>query len=69
MSKEFDNIFGWTESSHSIKCSKCNAVGTQHMIDEAFYAVQNFITNGWRCPKQHVYCPKCAKKYLKPINK
>jgi len=65
MNKEFDNILGWTESEHSIRCSKCGCVDTKHMIDEAYYAVENFITDGWRCPKEKVYCPSCAKKYLK----
>lgn len=69
MNKQFDNILDWTASEHSIVCSKCKHTSVQSLVDDAYEAVTNFIKDGWRCPRQIAYCPKCAKKHLKPRKK
>ena len=59
----WDNI----ESEHSIRCSKCNYIGKIINYSDEWDAVDEFYNKGWRTGKTFVYCPSCAKKYLKNV--
>lgn len=51
------------ETTSEINCSKCsNYDGSQNELD---YTKHIFFKKGWRATKNNVYCPICAKKYLK----
>lgn len=59
-----ENIIPFIECISMIKCSKCNVIETIALdADEA--AEQFIITGGWKATAKSVYCPKCAKKYIK----
>ena len=52
----------------SIECDKCKKVNGAQFTDEYYFA-EELYSEGWRCPAGKVYCPVCAKKYLKPVKK
>ncbi len=52
------------ETVCSISCSKCKSDDGAYNTDE-FYASQDLFKKGWRATDKNIYCPKCAKKYLK----
>lgn len=48
----------------SIECTKCKS-GDLEMHTDQYYAADEFFKKGWRATPNNVYCPKCAKTYLK----
>lgn len=51
-----------------IQCSKCGKEDYMDSYDE-YQSMKQFYSEGWRATELNTYCPKCAKKYLKPKNK
>ncbi len=47
----------------TVECGKCKTI-SGHMGD-ADYASERFFEEGWKATPNNIYCPKCAKKYLK----
>ena len=62
--KEVDYIAEAIEIECTIRCSKCRNTQTNVQTDE-YYFSDELMEYGWRATKHHVYCPDCAKKYIK----
>jgi Zn finger protein HypA/HybF involved in hydrogenase expression len=50
--------------SVEIQCTKCKRTEVNFQTDE-FYFADELMEGGWRATKNNIYCPDCAKKYLK----
>ena len=48
----------------SIKCSKCNKISGGWCYNEYNFS-EDLLELGWRATVKNIYCPECAKKYLK----
>lgn len=66
--KELRNLAESTLVEVSIECDKCKKANGTQFTDEDYFA-EELYSKGWRCPVSKVYCPDCAKKYLKLIKK
>jgi len=47
-----------------IKCCKCRTIDSDANASD-MYTPEKFFKKGWRATTAKVYCPACAKKYLK----
>lgn len=54
-----DHIYETTQ----ISCDKCEETSTVYC--DGGDGMASFYRAGWRGTRNHCYCPKCAKKYLK----
>ena len=52
-----------------IQCGKCQKKEANMGVDDLDYAISCYYDEGWRATERHTYCPKCAKKFLKPKKK
>jgi hypothetical protein len=50
-----------------IQCTKCGRKIGNCQTDE-FYFAEELMEFGWRATANNIYCPDCAKKYLKAKN-
>ena len=52
------------ETKYVIECSKCSnkEIGFETYED---YFAEELIELGWRATENTIYCPVCAKKFLK----
>lgn len=57
------DLWEFCQVTTTIECMKCNAVGGG--FGEELEVSDNLFKKGWRATPNKVYCPKCAKKYLK----
>ena len=48
----------------SIECNKCRKTNSVMQTDE-YYFSEELLELGWRATPHNIYCPACAKKYLK----
>jgi hypothetical protein len=62
---ELDRISEAIEIECSIQCSKCRKIKSTMQTDEYYYG-EELLESGWRATINNIYCPECAKKYLKP---
>jgi hypothetical protein len=66
--KTADDLIDFIQVLSSIECSKCKAADCCWMADE-FSASESLFKKGWRATQSNIYCPKCAKKHLKSLEK
>jgi hypothetical protein len=48
----------------TIQCSKCGKTYGPFVDDEYNFS-EHCLDLGWRATPNNIYCPECAKKYLK----
>jgi hypothetical protein len=63
---ELDRMSEAIEVECTIECSKCKKHNGSMQTDE-YYFGEELLELGWRATSQNVYCPDCARKYLKPM--
>lgn len=64
--QDFD---GYIHCEVTIECQKCKKIEGDYDMDEWDFA-KILIKKGWKISSRDtLYCPKCAKKYLKTESK
>jgi hypothetical protein len=62
--KQIDKLLDYVITVCDITCTKCDYFSSLSMVDD-YSAAERFSDDGWHATDNHVYCPQCAKKYLK----
>lgn len=62
-----DDLVDFIITEHSVDCMKCDTVEGYHGCDDSLEFADYLFKKGWRATVKTdiLYCPKCAKKYLK----
>lgn len=64
---EVDILYQAVVCVSSIDCTRCGAIDTT--LADDYDAAKIFHQRGWAATELHVYCPECARKYLKSKEK
>lgn len=63
--KLYNNVYGATEQSCTITCSKCGKIDITYHADDTHGVVSSLIDDGWYATEKNTWCPKCNKKRIK----